>query len=134
MLKKVRKRGGIKMHSNVEMMRRLQIALNSRGMKVLCNRSQFYSEQQNRPVTMYKVAQSIPLPNGKNTHKTLFESASQIQIVLFMRNLWYALNGKEIPPTNNMKGADKFNQAWEAFEIEGLSDFLEMSNNNKEDV
>lgn len=121
-------------HSNVEMMRRLQIALNSRGMKVLCNRSQFYSEQQNRPVTMYKVAQSIPLPNGKNTHKILFESASQIQIVLFMRNLWYALNGKEIPPTNNMKGADKFNQAWEAFEIEGLSDFLEMSNNNKEDM
>ena len=121
-------------HSNVEMIHKLQIALNSRGMKVLCNRSQFYSEQQNRPVTMYKVAQSIPLPSGKNTHKTLFESASQIQVVLFMRNLWYALNDREIPLTNNMKGADKFNQVWEAFEHEGLKNFLEMSNNNKEDM
>ena len=120
--------------SNVEMQRKLQIALNSRGCKVLCNRSQFYSEEQKRPVTMYKVAQSFMTSTGKSSHKTLFESASQIQVVLFMRNLWYAINGKDIPPTNNMKGAERFNQAWAAFELNGLDDFLELSNNNKEDI
>lgn len=114
--------------SNVEMIRRLQVALNSKGLKVLCNRSQFYSEQQKRPVTMYKVAQSVPLPNGRNTHKTLFESASQIQVVLFMRNLWYAANSKEIPPTNEMKGSERFEQLWSEFEKTELDDFL----NNRE--
>lgn len=119
--------------SNSDMIRKLQIALNSRGCKVLCNRSQFYSEEQKRPVTMYKVAQSFMTSTGRSSHKTLFESASQIQIVLFMRNLWYSINNKEIPPTNNMKGAERFTQAWEAFELNGLNDFLELSNNKKED-
>ena len=115
-------------HSNVEMIRKLQIALNSKGLKVLCNRSQFYSEVQNRPVTMYKVAQSYMTSTGKTSHKTLFESASQIQVVLFMRNLWYSVNGLPIPETNHMKGAEKFMEMWRVFEQSGLDDFLELSN------
>lgn len=115
-------------HSNVEMIRKLQIALNSKGLKVLCNRSQFFSEVQNRPVTMYKVAQSYMTSTGRTSHKTLFESASQIQVVLFMRNLWYAVNGIPIPETNQMKGAERFMAVWKAFEESGLEDFLELSN------
>ena len=57
--------------SNTQMIYKLQFALNSRGMKILCNRSQFYSDTQNRPVTMYKVAQSIWVPETQRyTHKT----------------------------------------------------------------
>ena len=59
--------------SNTQMIYKLQFALNSRGMKILCNRSQFYSDKQNRPVTMYKVAQSIWVPETQRyTHKTIF--------------------------------------------------------------
>ena len=36
--------------SNTQMIYKLQFALNSRGMKILCNRSQFYSDKQNRPI------------------------------------------------------------------------------------
>ena len=103
-------------HSNSDMIYRLQIALNSKGMRILCNRSQFYSEQMKRPVTIYKVSQSIPQPSGKNTHQELFSSASQIQCVLFMRNLWYLINNQPIPPTNKMKGADDFQAKWDDFE------------------
>ena len=105
--------------SNLDMIRKLQIALNSKGQRVLCNRSQFYSEQQNRPVTIYKVMQSVfDEASGKNRHIELFSSASQIQIVLFMRNYWFLLQGKEIPPTNNLKGAAEFKVKWEQFENE----------------
>lgn len=111
--------------SNSTMIYKLQVALNSKGLRILCNRSQFYSEQQNRPVTIYKLSQSIPNEQtGKNTHKELFSSASEIQMVLFMRNLWYALNGKEIPPTNNMKGAEFFEKAWKEFEENSLESVL----------
>ena len=116
--------------SNSTMIDKLQVALNSKGMRILCNRSQFYSEQQNRPVTMYKISQSRHNPQtGKNTHVELFNSASEIQIVLFLRNLWYAVNGKPIPPTNQMKGAEIFEQAWKTFEETELEKVLEMSNN-----
>ena len=102
--------------SNTQMIYKLQFALNSRGMKILCNRSQFYSDKQNRPVTMYKVAQSIWVPETQRyTHKTIFSSTSQIQVVLFMRNLWYLINDKEIPPTNRMKGAAEFERKWKEF-------------------
>lgn len=102
--------------SNSNMIYNLQRALNSRGWKILCNRSQFYSDEQNRPVTMYKVAQSVWDPQTeKYRHKDLFSSASQIQVVLFLRNLWLLENGQPIPPTNNMKGSAEFERKWNEF-------------------
>ena len=116
----------VDMNSNSEMMRKLQIALNSKDMRILCNRSQFFSEVQNRPVTIYKISQSVwDASTGKNKHVELFSSASQIQCVLFMRNLWFLIQGKEIPPTNNMKGAAEFEAKWAEFEAS-----WKMSNNN----
>jgi len=105
------------MRSNSDMIYRLQVALNSKGMRILCNRSQFYSDQQNRPVTIYKVSQSVfDEQSGKNRHVELFSSPSQIQCVLFMRNLWFKINGMPIPETNHMKGAEYFERAWAEFE------------------
>lgn len=104
--------------SNSVMIHKLQVALNSRGMKILCNRSQFYSDEQQRPVTIYKVAQSVyNESSGKYNHIELFSSASQIQVVLFLRNLWYLINDKQIPPTNKMKGSAEFEKKWKDFEI-----------------
>ena len=108
-------------HSNSEMIYKLQVALNSKGMRILCNRSQFFSEQQNRPVTVYKISQSIPQSDGKNKHEELFSTTSQIQCVLFMRNLWYLIQHKPIPPTNEIKGAEDFQRKWNEFEEKWLS-------------
>lgn len=102
--------------SNSAMIHKLQIALNSKGMRVLCNRSQFYSDEQNRPVTMYKVAQAVwNTETERYNHKELFSSASEIQVVLFLRNLWFLVNNQPIPPTNKMKGAKLFETKWNEF-------------------
>lgn len=110
--------------SNLDMIYKLQVALNSVNMRLVLGRTQFFSEQQNRPVTIYKVSQSRS-SGIKNTHVELFTSASQIQVVLFLRNLWNAYNGKEIPPTNKIKGAEDFEKKWEAFEFTELENCLE---------
>lgn len=102
--------------SNSTMIRKLQFALNQKGYRILSNRSQFYSEEQNRPVTMYKISQSVKDEKlGRYRHIELFSSASEIQIVLFLRNLWYLVNDKPIPKTNRMKGAAEFERKWKAF-------------------
>ena len=100
-------------NNNNNMIYKLQLALNRKGYQVLVNRTQFYSEQQQRPVTKYVCSQSRPnLMTGKNKHVTLFEAFSTIQMVLFLRNLWFMVNKREIPQTNHIKGADKFEKAW----------------------
>lgn len=96
---------------------KLQTALNRRGYQILINRTQFYSQQQKRAITIYKVSQSqfdAELGKAKNTE--IFSSASQIQVMLFMRNLWFLIQDKEIPHTYRMKGGEVFAQKWEKFE------------------
>lgn len=103
-------------HSNSDMIHRLQVALNANGYRILCNRSQFYSEQMKIPITKYTIAQSrLNEFTGKSQHVTLFEAYSTIQAVLFLRNLWYWVNEREIPPTNKMKGAAEFERKWNEF-------------------
>ena len=79
--------------------RKLQQALNARGCRILFSTSQFYSEQQNRPITIYHIKQSL-IDDGKTTQIELFSSASRIQTVLFLRDYWYDLNGWELPTDN----------------------------------
>ena len=55
------------------------------------------------------------LETEKTRHLVLFTSASQIQVVLFLRNLWYLINEKPIPPTNKMKGSAEFERKWNEF-------------------
>ena len=100
--------------SNLDMIYKLQVALNAHNMRIILSRQQFFSEEQNRPVTIYKVSQSRAT-DIRVQHIELFTSASQIQIVLFLRNLWYAYNGNPIPPTNQIKGAEEFENKWDAF-------------------
>lgn len=91
------------MASNSVNIHRLQQAINSRGMKILYNTSQFYSDKQDRPVTMYCVKQAIFDENkGKHTTVELYKSTSQLQILLFLRDFWFELNGWELPTDNEM--------------------------------
>ena len=83
------------------MIHKLQQAINLHGGKILYSTSQFYSDKQDRPVTMYQVRQAVyDEDSGKYKHIDLYKSTSQIQIVLFLRDLWFEMNGWEIPKDN----------------------------------
>lgn len=87
--------------SNSTMIHKLQRALNERGHNILYNKTQFFSEEQQRPVTIYVIKKAIwDEEKGKNRNIELFHSTSQIQIVLFLRDLWYELNDMELPTDN----------------------------------
>jgi hypothetical protein len=89
------------MASNTAMIHKLQNALNLKGHKILHNTTQFYSEEQNRAVTKYHVKKCVFDPEKqKNVNLELFSSTSQIQIVLFLRDLWCEVNGKPVPQDN----------------------------------
>lgn len=82
--------------------RKLQSACNKQfGAKLLLNSRQWYSEDQCRAVTVYSIHQSVKKPgNEKDISVELFKTYSQIQLVLFLRDYWYKLNGWEIPADN----------------------------------
>ena len=82
------------MPSNSVNIHKLQQALNSKGCKLLYSTSQFWSNEENRPIKMYKIEQAImDEETGKSKKVKLFETSSQIQIVLFLRDMWNEING-----------------------------------------
>lgn len=81
--------------------RKLQTACNERfGVHLLINQRQWFSKDKNRAVTIYTVLHSIPGENKKDINTVLFSTYSQVQLVLFMRDYWYNLNGWEVPTDN----------------------------------
>lgn len=92
-------------NSNTVMIHKLQHAINDKGGNILYNTTQFYSETEKRPVTIYIVKQAQWNEiKQKMVNVELFSATSQIQIVLFLRDFWYSMNGWEVP---------KDNQVWE---------------------
>ena len=89
--------------SDINTIRKLQMAINSKGDKILINRQQFYSREQQRPITMYSVKQAVYDEEiEKMSYIELFASVSQIQIVFFLRDYWYRMTNQEIPTDNPM--------------------------------
>lgn len=76
------------MNSCTIMIHKLQTALNMHGQKVLYNTTQFFSEDQNRPVTIYHIKMSTETKNGHTNAVEVFSSASQIRVVQFLADLW----------------------------------------------
>ena len=71
------------------------------GVRLLINERQWYSEQKDMAVTVYSIVESRPNNEGKrNINVELFQTYSQVQLVLFMRDYWYTLNGWEVPHDN----------------------------------
>ena len=87
--------------SNIALIRKLQTAINTKGEKLLYSTSQFYSEQQKRPVTCYHIKKAIyDEDTGRNKNIELFKAYSTIQILLFLRDYWYELNNIPLPEEN----------------------------------
>ena len=92
------------MASNIKTIKTLQMAINNNcPFKILYQTSQFYSKQQNRPVQKYILRKSI-LNSDTNRYEAeeIFSTYSQLQIILFLRDLWYAWSGKELPTDNEL--------------------------------
>lgn len=82
---------------------KLQQALNSKGYKILYGATQFWSDKENRPVKMYKIEQSVYDEEKEKDKKIkLFETTSQIQVVLFLRDMWNEINGLPVDDSNPM--------------------------------
>lgn len=86
--------------SNRTMIHKLQNAINQNGGKILYEKSQFFSDKENRPVTIYRICQSIITDTGRHKKEKLFETTSMIQIVLYLRDIWYIMQGQTIPTDN----------------------------------
>lgn len=99
--------------SNSRMIHKLQQALNDKfEARVLVNKQQFYSGDQDRPVTFYVVKKAV-FDSKKNRYSSveIFKTMSEIQVVLFLRDMWYELNGWEIPTDNETWNKLKANYA-----------------------
>lgn len=82
--------------------RKIQRACNLKFNEQLCyNISQFYSETHKREINRYSLTKQITDgTTGKHSKKELFGTYSLIQMVFFIRDYWYRLNGMTLPDDN----------------------------------
>ena len=90
------------MNSNKTMINKLKSAILRKGKKILLETKEFYSEEKESTVTIYYIKQQLAPEAGERYGKKieLFSSTSTIQIVLFLRDMWYEMNGWEVPKDN----------------------------------
>ena len=104
------------------MIHKLQNAINQKyDARILYNKQQWYSMEQNRPVNQYVIKKAYQdADTGKTKYLELFSSCSQIQIVLWLRDYWYELNGWEVPQDNEMwnKAKEKYMEKHQPNDIE----------------
>lgn len=84
------------------LIKKLQKAINLNfDKRILVNKTQFYSDKTDKIIEMIVIKQAVW---NEDKHKIvnvkLFESSSDIQILLYLRDLWYKLNKWEIPTDN----------------------------------
>lgn len=65
---------------------KLQLALKQKGIIVLINTSQFYSEEQDRIIKMYKITQN---------KKEIIKTSSIVKAVKALNNLWQEVKENE---------------------------------------
>lgn len=101
--------------SYAQVAKKIQTAINLKsGAKLVINTQQWYSDDRHRVVTCYVIKQTVITDNDEKPHRTtieLFRTYSTIQMVLWLRDYWYELNGWEIPKDNEMWEAIKNGKA-----------------------
>lgn len=97
--------------------KKIQSAINSRSpSKITISTQQWYSDDKRRPVMCYTIRKSDEINHRETT--VLFKTYSQIQMVLFLRDYWYKLNGWEIPTDNEIWEEVKRRNGIEISELE----------------
>ena len=82
--------------------KKLQNAINDTGKRhITINKTQYYNEQDNKIAEVIYVKEAVPdKKTGTVKYVEIFSSASDVSIVLFLRDVWYELCGREIPTDN----------------------------------
>lgn len=77
--------------------RKLCQALNARGDKITFNTKQFMGNE-GRVHTYYSINRAVWNPErNKYYHEELYSSSSMVRITLYLRDMWYKVNGWELP-------------------------------------
>lgn len=82
--------------------KKLQNAINGTGKRHLTiNKTQYYIEEDNKIAEVLIVKEAtVNRETGKVQYTEVFSSGSDVSIVLYLRDVWYELNGWEIPTDN----------------------------------
>ena len=91
------------MASFAQLAKKLQSAINQRTEdKLLINTQQWFSEDKGRAVTCYVIKQRVRKGKNKQQRRSVevFNTYSQVQMVLWLRDYWYRMNGWEVPQDN----------------------------------
>lgn len=87
--------------TNAGMIKKLLTAINFKGGKVLYKVDEWWSEAQHRVVKKYTLKKAIyDEKTGKTSNVELFTTHSQIQVVLYLRDYLFNMQGLEIPNDN----------------------------------
>lgn len=87
--------------NQTQMIYKLREAINAKGHRLLFTSTEFYSEDKGRPIAIYHIKDSIKnAETGRYEGKELFASPSHLQIVFFLRDYLFTLEGKELPTDN----------------------------------
>jgi hypothetical protein len=77
-------------------------ALNTRGYMLMYNKKQFMGTE-GKPHNLYTVTQAKWDANRSRYGSTeVYKSTSTVRVVLFLRDLWFLEQGKELPMDNQM--------------------------------
>ena len=91
------------MKNNQAIILKLQTALNARGEMILQRTTQFYSMKTECPITIYYIEKAYWDEEAQKTKKEeLFHSTSQLQIILFLRDLLNISRGEPLPTDNEV--------------------------------
>lgn len=90
------------MASNIKNIKKLQQVINRNcDFKILYTTQQFFSVQQQMPVTKYCLRKAtLNYDTNKSESVEIFSTYSQLQIILYLRDLWYVYSDRELPTDN----------------------------------
>ena len=75
-------------------MKKLQTAIIKRGMVVKINQNQFYSEDQNRMITSYRIITPVECYNqGKTKDYEVLKTCSMVEVIYCLLDIYKAVSG-----------------------------------------
>lgn len=92
------------MASNIKNIRKLQTAINSISeTKILYQTAQFWTPHDKRAIQKYIIKRSVyNATTERYDAEEIFSTYSQLQVILFLRDYLFTLQGKEIPTDNKL--------------------------------
>lgn len=77
-------------------------ALNMKGEMLLYNKKQFMGKE-GAPHNLYVISRAVwNADKGKYGSVDLYKSTSTVRIVLYLRDMWFTVNGWDLPTDNEM--------------------------------